>query len=191
MGLVRLAAQPWPRELGWLVPGDNCTALGFQICSRALRDHGILEVPNGSNRGIRIDRMTLRSGLKPPVWWCAIEVGTVFIDCGVPVPEGYPLTDNWLPYVREGRWQATPQPGDAIVYGTRKKGPVVSWGNASHIGVVMRVPESGQKYTLTTEGNRGFPGTDSNDGLGVGFGPITRKDVLGYVSPDHLVGLLG
>lgn len=190
MGLIRLPTADWPRELGWLVPGHNCTELGYRICSRSLRDAAILEVPNGSNQGIRINAMTLRSGLKPPQWWCAILAGTVYIDCEVPVPEGYPLTDNWLPFVRDGQWKATPQPGDAVIYGSRTRGPVVAWGNAEHIGIVLRTPEKGQKYTITVEGNRGFPGTDTNDGLGVGIGPITRKDILGYVSPDALVAAL-
>lgn len=189
MPLLKLPAEPWPRELGWLVPGENCTELGYRICQRALRDVGILEVPNGSNRGARIDKMTLRSGLKPPVWWCAVEVGAVFLDCGVRVPAGYPLTDNWLPYVRDGRHKATPRPGDAVLYGLRKKGPVVDWGDAHHIGIIVRVPEreKGQLITLTIEGNRSYAGTASNNGISVDIGPIVRSDILGYVDPESLL----
>lgn len=186
--LITMPAEAWPRELGWLVPGDNCTELGYRICQRALRDVGILEVPNGSNRGGRIDKMTLRAGLKPPVWWCAVEVGAVFLDCGCRVPEGYPLTDSWLPFVREGRDKAKPQPGDAVIYGLKKKGPVVSWGDGHHIGIIVRVPEPerGQRVTLTIEGNRSLAGTSSNNGIAVDIGPMVRSDILGYVDPEAL-----
>lgn len=185
MPLYRLPAEDWPRALGWLVPGENCTDLQYKICQRAWCDLGILEVPNASNRGTRIDRYTLRAGLKPPQYWCAILVGAVFADCGVPVPEEYPSTDMWLPFMREGGAKAAFEVGDAVLYGTKK--------DAKHIGIVVRVPELQlrQKYTLTVEGNRGFAGTDTNDGLGVGLGPITRKDILGYVSPAALLAQLG
>lgn len=185
MSLYIAGAQPWPRELGWLVPGENCTDLGYKICQRALRDVGILEVPNGSNRGGRIDAMTIRAGLKPPVWWCAVEAGTVFADCNCVVPRGYPLTDSWLPFVREGRWNAVPQPGDAVIYGLRRRGPIVEWGDAHHIGIVVRVPEKarGQLITLTIEGNRGLAGTATNNGIAVEIGPMVRGDILGYFAP--------
>lgn len=187
--LFQLPEESWPRALGWLVPGENCTELAYRICNRALCDLGILEVPNGSNLGVRVERMIRRAGLNPPQPWCACEVGSVFGDCQVPVPEGYALTDTWLPFVREGRWDATPHVGDAILYGKREKGPVVTWGNAHHIGIVVRVPELklGQKLLLTIEGNRGFAGSNTNEGVGVGLGPVTRNDILGYVSPDELV----
>jgi hypothetical protein len=186
MPLIHVPKKDWPRDLGWLVPGENCTELGFQICQRAMRDVGILEVPNGSNRGGRIDAMTLRAGLQPPVWWCAVEAGTVFADCDCLVPQNYPLTDEWLPYVRPGKWEAKPQPGDAVIYGLRKPGPVVTWGNAHHIGIVVRVPElgRGQRIQLTVEGNRSFAGTSSNNGIAVDIGPMVRSDILGYFPPQ-------
>lgn len=183
--LMTLKPAPPPRELGWLVPGHNCTDLGFAICERALKDIGILEVPTGSNRGTRIDRMTKRAGLPPGQWWCAIWVGAVFADCGALVPSGYPLTDNWLPFLREGRDRATPHPGDAVLYGLKKAGPVVSWGNAHHIGIVVRVPEPGQPLVLTIEGNRSFAGS-SNNGVAVDIGPMLRTDILGYFAPRTL-----
>lgn len=188
MALISLPKEPWPNALGWLVPGYNCTQLGYDICQRALRDVGILEVPNGSNRGGRIDKMTRRSGLTPGQWWCAIEVGAVYLDCGLRVPANYPGTDYWLPYVREGRHKAKPQPGDAVVYGLRKKGPVVDWGDAHHIGIVVRVPEPelGQNVMLTIEGNRSLAGTASNNGIACDLGPMVRNDVLGYVDPEKL-----
>src|SRR5687768_7777012 len=98
MTLHTLPALAWPRDAGWLIPGENCTELAHRIVLRALRDVGIVETPLGSNRGTRIDAMTRRAGLNPPQWWCAIWAGAVFADAGAKVPRGYPLTDNWLPY---------------------------------------------------------------------------------------------
>ena len=40
--------------------------------------------------------------------------------------------------------------------------------------------------TLTIEGNRSFAGTTSNNGVAVDIGPMLRKDILGYVSPERL-----
>lgn len=183
--LLRLEPETPPRELGWLVPGENCTELGYRICQRAMKDIGILEVPNGSNRGTRIDRMTRRAGSPLGSWWCAIWVGAVYVDCGCLVPSAYAATDNWLPFLRPGGAKATPQPGDAILYGLRKKGPVMPDMDAHHIGIVVRVaePQLGQHLMLTVEGNRSFAGTASNNGVAVDIGPMARRDVLGYFPP--------
>lgn len=169
-------AEAWPREAGWLVsegPGANCTSLQHQIVLRALRDNGIQENPLGSNRGTRIDRYTRRAGLEPPQWWCAILAGAVFIDCEALVPAGYPLTDEWLPHVVKD-----PCIGAAILYGLKKPGPVVTWGNAHHIGIVAML----SPLMLTIEGNRGYSGT-TNNGQAVDLNPMNRKDVLGYFHP--------
>lgn len=180
---------------GWLVPGENCSQLGYDLIMRAMRDVGILEQPNGSNRGTRIDAMARRAGFPTPKspktegpYWCAIWAGCVAADVGLQVPKGFALTDNWLPYVKDGRWDATPEPGDFVLYGLRRKGPVVSWADAHHIGIVARVaePELGQLLHLTIEGNRSYAGTASNNGVAVDIGPMTRRDILGYVSPERL-----
>lgn len=173
MTLLSLPAERWPRDAGWLVPGENCTELGLRIVLRAMRDLGIVETPLGSNRGTRIDAMTARAGLKPPQWWCAIWAGAVFADAGAKVPKGYPLTDCWLPYVT-----GIPTPGAAVLYGLRKKGPVRADMDAHHIGIVARL----EPLLLTIEGNRGYAGT-TNDGVAVDIGPVLRKDILGYVHP--------
>ncbi len=184
MSLVKLAPlDPAVRELGWLVPGENCTELGFAICRRALKDEGILEVPLGSNRGTRIDRYAKAAGSPLASWWCAILAGRVLIDCGSLVPQGYPATDAWLPYVERVDRGAKPQIGDVVIYGTRKAGPVVAWGNAHHAGIIVRLPEPGQALTLTIEGNRAYAGSTSNNGLAVDMGPMFRTDVLGYFRP--------
>lgn len=172
--------NPPVHELGWLVPRENCTQLGFEIATRALKDVGILEVPQASNRGIRIDRMAKAAGIPLGSWWCALWAGRVLIDCGCLVPEEYPATDAWLPYVIRG---GDPHVGDVVLYGLKQRGPVVEWGNAHHCGIIVRVPEPGQPLTLTIEGNRAYAGTTSNNGLAVDMGPMLRTDILGYFRP--------
>jgi hypothetical protein len=193
--LIRVAAVAAPRKYGWLVPGDNCTALAYKLLLRADLDLGILEVPNGSNRGTRIDAMARRAGFPPPAdpraagpYWCAIAAGCWAADVGLLVPKGFALTDNWLPYVRPGKWDAVPQAGDFVLYGLRRPGPVVNWGDSHHIGLMARLPEhsAGQDLTLTIEGNRAYAGTASNNGVAVDLGPMMRKDILGYVAPETL-----
>lgn len=193
MGLIRMTPQPVPRLAGWLVPGHNCTDIAYQLVNRAFLDVGILEVPNGSNRGTRIDAMAARLGFhfKPGqdgVYWCAIWAACVAADCGLMVPDGASLTDQWLPFVKAGKWDAVPEVGDFILYGLRRAGPVVNWGDSHHIGLIVRAPEpeSDQELMLTIEGNRAYAGTTSNNGVAVDIGPCMRKDILGYVSPKAL-----
>lgn len=171
--LQRLAAEAWPSDAGWLVPGFNSTQLGYAVVLRALKDVGILEVPLKSNRGTRIDAMTKRAGLPVPKdkrtqegwWWCAIWAGAVMADAGSLVPSGYPACDAWLPYCTKKQ-----EIGSAILYGVR--------GDATHIGIVVRT----EPMVLTIEGNRGFAGT-TNNGIAVDIGPQLRTDVLGYYAP--------
>jgi hypothetical protein len=182
--LIVVPPVPRKRIAGWLVPGDNCTELEYKIVVRAWDDIGTYEDPLTSNRGIRIDEWTKRAGSPPGSWWCAIWAGCVYADCGVPVPVGFPLTDAWLPFLRK-----VPRPGAMILYGLRRRGPVVADMDAHHIGIVARwepkwpIPQ----YRINTvEGNRGFAGT-TNNGVAVDFGPVTRADILGYVYPGDLV----
>lgn len=189
MPLVKIPAHPAPRSLGWLVPGYNCTQLGYDILQRAMLDVGILEVPNGSNRGKRLDGYAKRAGFPPPAdpkkagpYWCAIWAGCVLADCGCLVPANFAGTDYWLPYlVKDGK----PEPGDCVLYGVRKAGPVVQWGDAHHIGIMARIaePSLGQMLHLTIEGNRSYAGTASNNGVAVDIGPMMRQDILGYFRP--------
>ena len=179
MTLIRLAPQEWPRHYGNLVPGFNCTQLEYDVCCRVRRDVSILENINplshnktrNSNRGTRIDKMIERPGLKPPQYWCACEVGAVFIDCGALVPEGYPDCDKWLPYV-----QPRPRPGWAVLYGDP--------GDAHHIEIVVRW-EPEDKFMITAGGNRGYVGAPTNDGVGCFEIPVTRRDILGYIEPKN------
>src|SRR5688572_4474089 len=165
MSLTTLPAESWPREAGWLVPGENCTELGYRVVCRALKDVGIVETPLGSNRGVRIDALTRRAGLEPPQWWCAIWAGAVFIDAGAAVPKGYALTDNWLPYL-----VSEPAIGAAVLYGLRRPGPVRRDMDAHHIGIVVRL----DPIALTIEGNRGYAGTTNN---GIAVDEIGRAHV--------------
>src|SRR5690349_9723246 len=103
--LIKPAAQEWPNDAGWLVPGENCTKLGYAVVLRAFKDVGIREVPPGSNRGVRIERYLRRANVPESLitsgkgWWCASQTGAVLLDCGVPVPADYGSCDAWLPYI--------------------------------------------------------------------------------------------
>lgn len=193
MPLILIPSVAHPRKFGWLVPGQNCTQLAYDLCLRADLDVGTLEVPVASNRGPRIDAFTKRGGIavpknprSPGVYWCALAAGCWAADVGLRVPQNFAGTDYWLPYVKEGRWDAKPEAGDFVLYGLRRKGPVVSWGDAHHIGLVVRTPDKDQPLILTIEGNRSFAGTASNNGVAVDIGPMNRRDILGYVSPERL-----
>src|SRR5688500_6867497 len=153
--LILQQRQEWPRLAGWLAPGENCTALGYEVVRRAMLDVGIVETPLGSNRGIRIDRYTRRAGIEPPQWWCAIWVGAVFADCGAAIPREYAACDRWLPFMRPD-----PAIGAAVLYGVP--------GDARHIGIVARL----DPLVLTIEGNRSFAGAPTNNGIGVDIGPM-------------------
>jgi hypothetical protein len=180
MALYTLKREYWPREAGWLVPGTppagNCTQLQFAIVLRALKDVGIVEVPLGSNRGTRIDAMAKRAGSPLGSWWCAIWAGIVWADAGASVPRNFPGTDYWL----DENLRPDPVIGAAILYGLRKKGPIRTDMDAHHIGIVVRL----DPLMLTIEGNRGYAGT-TNNGVAVDIGPVSRKDILGYVHPQQ------
>jgi hypothetical protein len=177
--LIKTTALEWPAEAGWLVPPPspeaNCTALQYAVILRAMKDVGILEVPLGSNRGVRIERYLRRANVPESLirtgkgWWCAAEVGAVFLDCGIPVPADYASVDSWLPYLAQTRTI-----GSAVVYGVR--------GDGHHIGIIARL----SPMVLTIEGNRGFAGT-TNNGVACDIGPMQRKDILGYISPEALI----
>jgi hypothetical protein len=113
--------------------------------------------------------MITRGGGTPPQYWCAYEVGTVFIDCGAMVPRDYPDCDMWLPFVKP-----VPRPGWAVLYGDP--------GDAHHIEIVVRW-EPEDRFMITAGGNRGYQGSPTNDGVGCFEIPTTRSDILGYIEP--------
>jgi hypothetical protein len=177
--LIKPAPQDWPRTGGWLVVGETVSAIGWSIVSRAFADVGIREVPPGSNRGTRIERYLRRAGVPEDVikagkgYWCAAFVGAVYADCGLPVPAGYASCDAWIPYLSPDA-----RVGSAVLYGLRKAGGL----DAHHVGIVVRL-----NPIDTIEGNRAFAGTTSNDGVACDYGPMLRRDVLGYIHPETLV----
>lgn len=179
--LIKPAAGEWPSDAGWLVPNGpeaNCTPLQYAVVLRALKDVGILEVPLASNRGVRIDKYLRRAGVPEELikagkgWWCAAAAGAWLLDCGVPVPADYAATRSWLPFVGSKR-----TPGAIVLYGLDNV--------PHHIGIVARDDDG---IVLTIEGNRGYAGT-TNDGVAVDIGPMLRKDILGYITPEKLVQL--
>ncbi len=170
MGLIKLPAQPAPRVAGWL-DGYNSTALQRRVVERSACDDGILEVPLGSNRGTRIDAMVKRSGAPLGSYWCAIWVGAVMLDCGLLVPQGYAAVDAWLPYMVK-----SPCHGAVVIYGPNPRDGV-------HCGIVTRLAP----LMLTREGNRGYAGSGTRNGVCVDQAPMARHDVLGYVPPERLL----
>jgi hypothetical protein len=167
--MIHVSPRLWKRPAGWLVPGHNCTELEYRIIERALRDDGLLETPLGSNRNPRIDEYTRRFGLEPPQYWCAIWVGCMWADAGSLVPKFAPDCDAWIPFVKP--WKER-RPGDAVLYGKP--------GDARHIGIFAREQEG---LILTIEGNRGYHGSKTNNGVAVDLAPTTRTDILGVIHP--------
>lgn len=175
MSLFTLPPAPRKRRAGWLAD-HNSTELERTVVERAFDDLGITEDPLGSNRGTRLDEWTKRSGLPPGQWWCAIWVGAVLADCGLKIPKSYPACDAWLPYM--ARVKTPPRSVCVVLYGLRKE----KYEDAHHIGIVVRT----SPVVLTIEGNRSLAGTASNNGVAVDIGPMTRRDILGYITLDKL-----
>lgn len=172
MALIRKAPQPWPAVRRWLASTD-ITALQRAVVMRALADDGELERPLGSNRSEYIDEITRWAGLKPPQFWCGCWVGKVFADAGAVIPIGFPSCDAWLSYaVPIETLTRAERIGCAVLYGTP--------GDAKHIGIIVRCEDD---LTLTCEGNRGYQGSNTNNGVCVDTAPLIRKDVLGVVRP--------
>lgn len=176
MSLMRKAPQPWTTTRRWLASMD-LTALQRAVVMRAVSDDGELERPLGSNRSPYIDEITRWAGLTPPQYWCAVWVGRVFADAGALLPIGFPSCDTWLPYaVPLNTLTRAERIGCAILYGTGT--------DAKHIGIITRCEDD---LTLTTEGNRGYAGSVTNNGVCVDTAPLTRTDILGVVRPREVL----
>lgn len=181
-------AKPWPRAAGWLVPGEdvgtpgaNCTWLEYLIVRRSERDDGIMEVPWGSNRGTRIDAMATRAGSPLGSYWCGLWLGAVFADCGARVPSEYGATRAWQPFLKPSA-----RVGSAILYGAP---------TPHHIELVTRVEVQGMPHgawdphrLLTRGGNRGYGGSNTNNGVACSQAPMLRGDVLGFIRPQPVEG---
>lgn len=181
--LVTKTPHPWPGPFDWL--GHPVDQLRLHILERSRLDVGILEVPEASNRGERIDTYLRRAFVPESLiaagkgYWCAAAVGAWFIDGGAKVPKDYASCDAWLPFLVacELRTLATvAKPGDAVLYGKIFPNGTM---DAHHIGLVWRTAPT----LLSCEGNRGLAGTPTNNGVAVDVHTITRPDVLGIVRP--------
>jgi hypothetical protein len=186
MGKLRsYEAAPWPRIGGWLVPGDNCTLLGYRIVQRMFPDIGVMERPLGSNKTERLRRMCARFNYPYPIKWCGLEVGAAWIDCGAMVPQDFPSVDAWLEHMVPLKKVAKIDlPGAAAVFGKP--------GDGQHIEVITRWETEPDFLAMTVGGNKrvaGAPPSDINNGIGVGMDIMARKDLLGIVVPQLSGGL--
>lgn len=173
MPLIVKPPQPWPASAAWLTD-TNATDLQRRIVRRALHDDGILETPLGSNRSPYLDSLCEWAGSPVASYWCAIWAGRVWADAGAKVPLGFPSCDAWLPFATA--LESVPQElrvGACVLYGRGT--------DAQHIGIIARVHP---QLVLTIEGNRGYAGSGTNNGVAVDLAPLTRKDVLGLVLPE-------
>jgi hypothetical protein len=84
--------------------------------------------------------------------------------------------------------------GAAVLYGKKGAGTLgrpwpqmqADGWDAKHIGVIAKCSRSivlPKMPTLTIEGNRGYSGSATNNGLAVDMAPLGRTDVLGIVLP--------
>lgn len=195
MTLVTMPARDDPRVAGWLAVGDNCTAEGYDVITRAWCDLGICEQPEGSNWGGRIKTMANRMGYTTPQYWCAIWVCCVLADRGFPFPKWGADCDQWIRYAHlvtlKGILGASREAqkhfiGAQILYGVRGRGDHKraaadlkrdGW-NAYHIGIISRITST-RVYTI--EGNRGYAGGVTNNGEWVDNEPVSRNDIIGVV----------
>lgn len=186
--LVFVPPHDDPRVAGWLVPGDNCTELGYEIVTRVYCDVGIVEDPEGSNWGGRIETMARRWGYDTPQYWCAIWVMTVLSDRGCLVPRWGGSCENWRVHVKQ-EWRMTVSQmlragkdaqkhmiGSVIFYEHPVKKRLV------HTGIITRITKT---RVFTAEGNRGYAGGVTNNGEWVGIEPCERHDVYGIYVPQR------
>ena len=189
MTLVTLPARPWPL-MGHGLHLSQATELGQRIITRAAYDAHVREEPLGSNRSPYLDQLCDRFGIPRGSYWCGVIFGAWWIDCECRVPRDFADCDRWLPYLVPA--SAVPRKertGAAILYGTRGTGPIdpdytvmkASGWNAVHIGAVA---DWTTDPPITAEGNRGYAGSKSNNGVAVDFAPSYRNDVLGLVLPQ-------
>lgn len=170
----------WPLEAGWL-DRSQYPALNVLIVERTFRDIGIGELKDSPNRSLRIDRYLRRAKVPESViqsgrgYWCAAWGGAVWLDAGALVPDGYADCDVWVRWAKQKRiWSQEPVIGAAVLYGIP--------GDASHYGIIVRVPDRQYDLLLNVEGNTSLNGY-SNNGVLCDLKGVTRNKVLGYVHP--------
>ena len=168
MTVITRSPAPW-------LP-DSTPDLNRLIVVRALSDVGICEMPPGSNRSGRIDEYVRAVGSPLGSYWCAAALAAWWREAGAEVPpKEAGSCDTWMMWARHtNRWKATPQPGDAVLYGTPK--------DSNHCGVVVRI----SPLILTVEGNTSLGGYDRN-GVAVDLKQLNAPKVVGYISPLPII----
>lgn len=170
----------WPLPGGWI---DRSTeqVLRVTIVERSYCDLGISERASAPNRSGRIDAYLKRAGVSDDIiasgrgYWCASWAGAVWDDAGAAVPPAYYNCDSWVAWGKKfALWKTTPVIGAAVLYGIP--------GDATHIGIVVRIPKPDYPYLYSIEGNTSINGYSGN-GLLCGFKEVNRPRVLGYVWP--------
>jgi hypothetical protein len=144
--------------------------IALAVAKRALLDIGICETPPGSNRSGRIDEYVEAVGSPLASFWCAAAVAAWFREAGAMTPPSSAGScDVWMGWAKlHALWQPTPAIGSAVVYGRA--------GDASHIGVVVRV----DPLLLAVEGNTALEAYSRN-GVAVDLKQVNPARVLGYV----------
>lgn len=142
------------------------------IVRRALADVGLLEMPPGSNRSLRIDEYLRAVGSPIGSSWCAAAVAAWWRDAGVSVPTADAgMCAAWEAWARHtNAWYDAPSVGSAVIYG--------AGGIAVHMGVVVRLGP----VLLSVEGNTTLAGFGVT-GVAVTLKEVARDRVRGYAVP--------
>jgi hypothetical protein len=152
----------------------NAKTKGIRAVEIALRDIGIVETPNESNSGPRINQMLNNVGCRPGNFWCAAATSTWWLEAGITDFKSASCS-AWLNWAKQnGRFSATPVVGSLILFHFGRK------PGADHIGIVAKIDSNG---TITTiEGNTSKKGQNSNGG-GVFQNVAKKSTILGFVLP--------
>lgn len=175
----------FPRPCPWL-PSD-LSPLQAKIVRTAHADIGICEIPPGSNRSTIIDEYMRLVGSPVPadphargMSWCAAALSAWYSEAGAKIPaEAAGAVQTWITFAQKnGLWLSyseTPEPGFAIVYGTRAP------DEGHHIGVVGRVTP----WIETIEGNTSKDLTYTSDGecVWVKAPQAYYSRVIGFIRP--------
>ena len=152
----------------------NAKTKGIRAVEIALSDIGIVETPNESNSGPRINQMLNNVGCRPGNFWCAAATSTWWLEAGITDFKSASCS-AWLNWAKQnGRFSATPVVGSLVLFHFGRE------PGADHIGIVAKIDSNG---TITTiEGNTSKKGQNSNVG-GV-FQKVAKKStILGFVLP--------
>lgn len=142
--IVNWAWQSHRFPAPWLEGAED---LVRSICTRALADTGICELPYAAEclaiAGIREEM--IQAGLQS---WGSAWVGRVMRDVGVSAPNGYADARAWLSWARRPI-SGTPEPGAVILMGSRERPRVAIVIRSVPFVVIVEVLEEEM-----SEGNR-------------------------------------